>query len=136
MNASGNIDGMTAMVSMIPSEKLGVVILTNLDHSLLPVVLHYKLQDAFLGGKSRYWSAFAHELKDRLETAVKEAAAKQLKARLIGTSPSLKPESYAGEYEHKAFGKVTITQEEKGLSSGTGALWLPTSNTGTLILLS
>jgi CubicO group peptidase (beta-lactamase class C family) len=111
----GNIDGMSAMVSMIPSEKLGVVILTNLNSALLPVVLHYKLHDVFLGGESRDWSAYAHDLKTKVEAMGKDAAEKQRKARLVGTQPSLKVESYAGEYEHKANGKATITLEGNGL---------------------
>lgn len=111
----GNIDGMTAMVSMIPSEKLGVVILSNLNGNMLPEVLHYKLYDVLLGGESRDWSAQTHDLKEKVEGMGKEAADKQRKARLVGTQPSLKLESYAGDYEHKANGKVAITLEDSGL---------------------
>src|SRR5581483_879794 len=45
----GNIDGMVAMVGMIPEEKLGVVILSNLDPGDLPSALMYRAFDAYLG---------------------------------------------------------------------------------------
>ncbi len=57
----GAIDGMRAQVAMIPEEKLGLVILTNLHGTALPVALMYRTLDAFLGAPQRDWSAEAAE---------------------------------------------------------------------------
>src|SRR5262249_43932403 len=52
----GAIDGMRGLVAMIPEEKLGVVILTNLNGSILSVPLSYRIFDAYLGASPRDWS--------------------------------------------------------------------------------
>ncbi|HEX5870424.1 MAG TPA: serine hydrolase domain-containing protein, partial [Longimicrobium sp.] len=54
---TGSIDGMTALVAMVPEEKLGLVVLINLDHAELRHALMYRIIDAYLGGPARDWSA-------------------------------------------------------------------------------
>ena len=41
----GNIDGMSALVAMLPEEKLGLVILTNLNGTPLPEVMAHRIFD-------------------------------------------------------------------------------------------
>ena len=53
----GAIDGMRAEVAMIPEEKLGLVILTNLNGNVLPHALMYKIFDFYLNAPQRDWSA-------------------------------------------------------------------------------
>ena len=49
----GAIDGMRAQVAMIPEEKLGLVILTNMGGTILPLPLMYRIFDAYLGAPQR-----------------------------------------------------------------------------------
>ncbi len=53
----GAIDGMRAEVAMIPEEKLGLVILTNLNGTTLPQALMYRIFDFYLNAPARDWSA-------------------------------------------------------------------------------
>ena len=39
---TGSIDGMSAMVSVVPEEKLGLVILTNANGSPVPTLVMYR----------------------------------------------------------------------------------------------
>jgi CubicO group peptidase (beta-lactamase class C family) len=52
---TGSIDGMTALVAMVPEERLGLVVLINLDHAELRHALMYRIIDAYLGGPERDW---------------------------------------------------------------------------------
>jgi CubicO group peptidase (beta-lactamase class C family) len=53
----GNIDGMSALVTMIPEDNFGMVILTNANGSALPSVLMYKTFDLHLNAPPKDWSA-------------------------------------------------------------------------------
>jgi CubicO group peptidase (beta-lactamase class C family) len=55
----GILPGMHALVGLMPSRRLGVVVLSNLDFAAnqLPEALRYRVYDAFLGGPTRDWSA-------------------------------------------------------------------------------
>ena len=72
----GAIDGMRALVAMIPEEKLGVVILTNLSGTILSVPLSYRIFDAYLGAPARDWSAEMLKTMNALEEQARAAAAK------------------------------------------------------------
>lgn len=119
----GNIDGMSAQVSFIPSEKLGIVILTNLNGARLTPILPNSLYDFVLDpdGDNRDWSAFARELFDGLEAQMKAAGDKQAASRVKDTKPSLDLKKYAGEYVHKAYGTLKVTSDGDGLHFAFGA---------------
>ena len=54
---TGSIDGMVAIVGLIPARRLGVVVFANRDHAELRHALMYAAFDRFLGGTQRDWSA-------------------------------------------------------------------------------
>ncbi|MEO7965785.1 MAG: serine hydrolase domain-containing protein [Gemmatimonadaceae bacterium] len=45
----GNIDGMAAMVAFLPDEKVGIVVLTNMNQSDITIPLHANIVDRLLG---------------------------------------------------------------------------------------
>ena len=57
----GNIDGMHALVGLMPEEKTGLVILTNLGGNFLTYALMYRVFDAFLKNPPKDWSAQLHK---------------------------------------------------------------------------
>ena len=107
----GAIDGMRALVAMMPEEKIGVVILTNLGGTIAPQPLAYKIFDAYLGAQPRDWSAEMLKSMKTLEEQAKAAGAKAEAERVKGTSPSQPPEKYAGDYESEMFGGAKIANE-------------------------
>jgi CubicO group peptidase (beta-lactamase class C family) len=116
----GAIDGMRAAVAMIPEEKLGVVILTNMNGSLLPLPLTYKVFDAYLGGPHKDWSGDMLKALKPLEEQGKAAEKRAESQRVMGTRPSLTPESYAGTYKNDLYGEVKIINEGGKLSVAFG----------------
>ncbi|HKP85663.1 MAG TPA: DUF3471 domain-containing protein, partial [Blastocatellia bacterium] len=117
----GNIDGMSALVAMIPEEKLGLVILTNMDGSPLPTALMYKIFDAFLQAPQRDWSADILKVVKAQEALNKAAEKKKEESRVKGTNPSLAPVKYAGTYTNEMYGDAKITDENGKLVFRYGA---------------
>jgi CubicO group peptidase (beta-lactamase class C family) len=107
----GNVDGMTAQVGMLPEEKLGVVILTNMNSTPLPDALMYHVFDAFLGGEGVDLNA---EYAKLVAEGEKQQAAR-LKAfeekRTANTKPSAVLEKYAGTYNNDLYGEAQVLHE-------------------------
>ncbi len=120
----GNIDGMSALVWMVPEEKLGVVILTNMNATNLPTALAHRVTDLFLGDAKRDWSAeylaFAKAAQARAAAAPNPVD----RARVSGTKPSLAIEKYAGTYENELYGNVQVTNENGRLLLKAGAAFV------------
>jgi CubicO group peptidase (beta-lactamase class C family) len=116
----GAIDGMRAHVGMIPEENVGVVILSNLNGAILPTFLGYRIFDAFLGEKPRDWSGEMLKKYSALVAQGKAAAKKAESDRVMGTSPSLALEKYAGEYKSEMYGSANVKFENGKLTAHFG----------------
>ena len=108
----GSIDGMRALVAMLPEEKLGVVILTNLSGSILSVPLSRRIFDAYLGAPARDWSAEMLKSVNALEAQARAAAAKVESERVTGTKPSVALDKYAGEYQNEMYGDAAVALDK------------------------
>ena len=107
----GNIDGMSALVAMIPQEKLGVVILTNMNGTSVPTAIMYRVFDAFLQAPQKDWSA---ELLKIVKSAQEQAATVEKKLetdRVKGTNPSLALAKYAGNYTNEMYGEAKVKEQ-------------------------
>jgi Domain of unknown function (DUF3471)/Beta-lactamase len=109
----GQVDGMSAVVAMIPEAELGVVVLTNMQRTWLPRALTYRVFDAYLGLPLRDWSAEFLKLAQANREQAAEARRKQEETRTPGTAPSLALVKYAGRYQYDGYGEA-IVQEENG----------------------
>ncbi len=107
----GAIDGMRAQVAMIPEEKLGLVILTNMGGTTLPVPLMFRIFDAYLGAPPRDWSAEVSKTMKSFEEQGKAAQKKQEAERVKDTRHSVALAEYAGTYKNDLYGDVKITHE-------------------------
>jgi CubicO group peptidase (beta-lactamase class C family) len=117
---TGSIDGMSAIVGLVPDEELGVVVLANLDHAELRHALMWQVFDLFgagasAAGEARDWSAELRELYGGLEREA-EARETEIEAgRVPDTRPSLALERYAGVYSHELYGTVEVAHEDGAL---------------------
>ncbi|MGQ0648389.1 MAG: serine hydrolase [Gemmatimonadaceae bacterium] len=106
----GNIDGFSAMVAMLPDEKLGVVVLTNKDGTPAPVTLFPYVFDLYTRDAPRDWSAEYRKLLGGAAAAAAAAESALVKARVAGTSPSLSLDTYAGIYSDSMYGDITVSK--------------------------
>lgn len=105
----GNIDGMSALVAMLPEEQLGIVVLTNLNGSGLPSVLAHTLWDRHLktaGAKN--WSVEMRKLTEEQIALARETLKKIEAQRVANTRPSLPLAQYAGVYVDSMYGEVRV----------------------------
>ena len=107
----GNIDGMSALVAMIPEEKLGLVILTNMNGTPLPGAIASRVYDLYLGVQPRDYSADMLKTYNAFLEQGRQAQKKIEDSRVKGTSPSLALEKYAGAYEDEMYGDAKVTLE-------------------------
>jgi CubicO group peptidase (beta-lactamase class C family) len=108
----GGIDGMSAMVGLVPEANVGVVVLSNLNGNQLPAALMMRVVDAALGRPPADWSGRYFDATRKAIDAA-EAAEKAMMAakRVTGTSPTLPLAQYVGTYHHDAWGDATVRLE-------------------------
>ena len=121
---TGSIDGMVAIIGLIPDERLGVYVLANTDHAELRHALMLKTFDLWgpPNAKPRDWSA---ELRTLYSAATAQAVAAQKAAeskRVTGTKPSLALARYAGTYADSLYGDATVRTSGDGLRLKIGTL--------------
>jgi len=116
VNHGGNIDGMAAMVGFLPEDRIGVVILTNMNQSDVTLPLTANLFDRVLGiwppkdyNSEYYVAAKEHEAKRR--------AAAGERPHVVGTKPSLPLSAYAGVYRNSYLGTASVRLEPSGALS-------------------
>jgi len=119
----GNIDGMTALVAMLPEEKYGVVILTNMNGTNLPTALMLRLFDAHLKRPAKDWSAQMRARIDSMRTVALAAQQRQGDPRVPNTKPSLPLSGYAGTYADSAYGTLKVSESGGALSLEYGPNW-------------
>lgn len=111
----GNIDGFSALVTLLPQDDLGMVILTNKNGTGLPERIVRHTLDRFFKLEPIDWSGEALAERDKTEAAGKEAEAKKNTLRKPGTKPARKIEEYAGDYEHPGYGTLKVTVKGNAL---------------------
>ncbi|MGB7549014.1 MAG: serine hydrolase [Terracidiphilus sp.] len=104
----GNIDGFSANLAFLPADKIGVVVLTNLDGNPAPAIVTNSVYDRLLGLDQVPWNQrlLASELGGK--KAEQEAKDKGYSPRKPGTHPSHDLKDYAGDYSNPGYGMVTI----------------------------
>jgi hypothetical protein len=112
----GNIDGFSAMVSMLPQERVGFVMLTNKNATGLGELLIRHATDLILGLERKDWVGEAAKSKVKGDEAAKEAEKKKAARRVLNTKPSHKLEDYAGDYFHPGYGDLKVTAEKGQLA--------------------
>ena len=106
---TGSIDGMSALIALLPEQRAGVYVLANLDHAELRHALMYRVLDLYEGNAPRDWSSELHTLYSTLDHEEREAERKRASQRVAGTHPSLPLERYAGTYVDSTYGTVVVT---------------------------
>ncbi|SDB22966.1 CubicO group peptidase, beta-lactamase class C family [Flavobacteriaceae bacterium MAR_2010_188] len=111
----GNIDGFSANTSFYPTEKIGIIVLTNQDVSALPSLVRNTISDRFLETEKTNWAERYNKRKSEQEDAKKEAKVSNTSSRIENTKPSHIIHDYTGIYENPGYGKFNIKVENDSL---------------------
>src|SRR5215204_565828 len=107
---TGGLDGMITQTAMMPSESLGLVMLTNSETGAIGIMRN-KILDVFTDAPKRDWNAEALD-RDKQGKVREDAANKKVDAsRVQDTKPSLALKDYTGTYSGEMYGDVTVTEE-------------------------
>lgn len=117
----GAIDGMRSAVALIPEEKLGVVILSNMNQTGLNLALAQRIFDSYMGAKERDYSGDILKVLKTQEAAGKAAMDKMIAERAKDTKPSQDLAKYAGDYQDEMYGDVKVTLENGKLKISYGS---------------
>ncbi len=98
---TGSIDGMAAIIGLLPDCRTGVYVLENLDHAELRHALMYKVFDLYAGNPPRDWSTELHTLFTPPPRPVAAGAARE-------ASPAGSLERFVGTYVDSAYGTVKV----------------------------
>ena len=101
---TGSINGMSAIIGLLPEERVGVYVLENLDHAELRHALMYKVFDLYTGGSARDWSSDLKKLFTPGRSPAQAAA-----QHVTGTQPSLPLDKYVGSYGDSTYGTFDVT---------------------------
>lgn len=113
---TGGIDGFTAMVSFMPQENMGMVVLTNANASPVPNIATYALYDLLLGLEPLEWNESYVKFNEKMKEVQRKGKEERAKNRIADTSPTHLLEAYAGIYEHPGYGQLVVGFEDGQLA--------------------
>jgi CubicO group peptidase (beta-lactamase class C family) len=122
---NGGIDGFVASISLLPEQKIGIIVLANMDDTILPDLITREILDRQLELSPLKWNElFADEKKASTESREEERANKGL-FRKTGTYSSHDLQDYVGEYEHPGYGILSIGEKDNQLEMTYNAITSP-----------
>jgi CubicO group peptidase (beta-lactamase class C family) len=104
----GNLDGFSLLLSFLPDDHIGSVILLNMEASSLREVLAYNINDRMLGLDQVDWNTRQHDRYLAFKKAEDDAREKNYLPRRENTQFSHAIDEYVGEYSHPAYGTVQV----------------------------
>lgn len=125
LSHGGNIDGFSALVTLFPTDDLGIVVLANANGTGLPSTLTLHAADRLLKLEKKDWNSIRLMRRGKSKEVTKEAEAKKNVVRKPGTKPAHKLDEYAGEYENAGYGIVKIDKSGEALKIAYNGLTAP-----------
>jgi CubicO group peptidase (beta-lactamase class C family) len=112
----GNLKGASAMIVMVPSKRIGVVVLTNRSGTRLRDALSYEMIDRLLGLESAGLLTRYRAIEEKAYAAEDAAKSAGVSDRKPNTKPARPLGDYAGDYEHPGYGRIRITLDQDRLA--------------------
>jgi CubicO group peptidase (beta-lactamase class C family) len=114
----GNLRGASAMIVMLPSMRIGVVVLTNRSGSRLRDALPYEIIDRLLGLEGAGLLKRYRELEEKSYAGEDAAKSAGVSDRKPNTKPAHPLTDYTGDYEHPGYGRIRISLDQDRLTLG------------------
>ncbi|MCB0280693.1 MAG: serine hydrolase, partial [Calditrichaeota bacterium] len=108
---SGGYDGMFSRVTLVPSENLGIVILTN-SMTSIGSWLVYDIMDAYFGKSMRNWNKFGLISQEKGDNAFNQRIDDQIAKRIKNTKPNYPTSDYIGEYYSDFYGTIKVEMQK------------------------
>jgi CubicO group peptidase (beta-lactamase class C family) len=108
----GGVNGFVSSVTLVPQDKLGIIILTNTDQNAFYEALRWEIMDAYFKQPYRNYSqAYLTAFKSNM--AAEQQVYKKLRDTVaLNLQPSVPVANYTGKYVNELYGSLTVTQGE------------------------
>ena len=115
---AGGVDGFSSLVTFLPDDQIGVVVLTNKSVCIAPAPITFTTCDRLLGLVEISWN---EQIKQAHRQAAEAAMAEAMNsgpglARVPGTRPSHPLVDYVGAFEHPGYGTGSIALQGEQLT--------------------
>ena len=112
---TGGVNGFVTSVTLIPEEKLGIIVFTNTDANAFYEALKWQIVDAYFHFPYvNYSNFYLGRQKEQYAEEEKQLRLKQ-DTIVMHLKTDLPIQAYAGNYVHDVYGKMTITFEDEKL---------------------
>jgi CubicO group peptidase (beta-lactamase class C family) len=111
---AGLIDGFRCHFTLVPQERLGIVLLCNLHQTHMNIALSNGLLEILLKLPHRDWNAVIRAA-ERKNAEIEAKESEKRPRRHLHTTPSRELAGYTGEYEHPAYGTARVTLDDGAL---------------------
>lgn len=108
---TGGVNGFVTSVTLVPEEKLGIIVFTNTDANSFYESLKWELLDAYLQLPYRNYSALQYGFYQAQQKEYANWLAKKRDTIASKPSPALPLANFAGEYTHEVYGKMNMKLE-------------------------
>ena len=112
---TGGLTGMVSLVLMVPSERLGIIVLTNQEEGGAFSAIAYHILDSYLGAPRTDWIAAYRQARNDEFKRADDAEQKQAAERNKASRPSLTLAAYASRYQDPWYGGASIALEGERL---------------------
>jgi len=122
---TGGFIGWGTLMTLLPERGIGVVVLTNRDPSAVTEIVVHSVLDRLCGFTPVPWFERWRERRRAMLAQMDTDKQARKASRRAGTAPSHPLADYAGDYQHPAYGRITITQESDGLHWASRGMFAP-----------
>tara|TARA_B110000438_G_C15808830_1_gene648668 strand:- start:737 stop:2527 length:1791 start_codon:yes stop_codon:yes gene_type:complete len=111
----GNIDGFSTSASFYPSDKIGIIVLSNQNGSNTPSIVRNIITDRMLDVKKTDWLKLHLDNVKEAELTQKELDKNESSNKVDGTSPSRSLDQFEGKYTNLGYGTFDISVRNDSL---------------------
>ncbi|MER3472016.1 MAG: hypothetical protein C4330_12030 [Chitinophagaceae bacterium] len=108
---TGGVNGFVTSVTLIPEEKLGIVVLTNTDANEFFEAAKWEIMDAYMHLPYRNYSNFYLANQKQQQAAQDKWEALKRDTIAMHPKPAVALANFAGTYSHAIYGNMAITQK-------------------------
>lgn len=109
---TGGVNGFVTSVTLIPEEKLGIIVFTNTDQNSFYEALKWEIADAYLGKPYRNYSKLYLDFYTGQKNKDEKEEKKMQDSVALKLNPSLVISNYCGTYFNDVYGNMSVVQED------------------------
>src|SRR5690606_39262909 len=114
--------GFSSLVTFLPDDGIGVVVLTNKNSSTMPRNITFTVIDRLLDLPEVPWNQRYRDDDAAVRAGAKAARERATADRVTGTTPAHPLADYAGTYVHPGYGRLLVEEKDDGLQVRYNAL--------------